>query len=83
MEPRLYSLVGITVFGAALIILYVLYRAALPKPLKGIPYNQDAAGRLFGDVPEMMRYVMKTKRIFVRFTFFRIAILILYHIYYY
>ena len=55
--------------GAAaliLVILYILHRAALPKPLKGIPYNEDAAGRLFGDVPEMMSYVMKTKRIFVR-----------------
>ena len=67
------SLGGTAVFGATLFVLYLLYRAALPKPLEGIPYNQDAAGRLLGDVPEMMRYVMKTKRIFVRSTLFLIA----------
>ncbi|KKY29302.1 putative cytochrome p450 [Diaporthe ampelina] len=47
-------------------MLYVGYRAALPKPLPGIPYNHGAAGKLFGDVPEMMSYVRRTKRIFVR-----------------
>lgn len=58
-------------FGAAVvisvicIIFYVLYRAALPKPLEGIPYNKDAAEKVFGDVPEMMGYVVRTKRIFV------------------
>lgn len=58
--------------GATLLVavsaigLYILYRAALPKPLEGIPYNKDAADKLFGDVPEMMGYVMRTKRIFVR-----------------
>lgn len=60
------SLGGTLVFGAVLLGLYVLYRAALPKPLEGIPYNRDAAGKLFGDVPEMMGYVIRTKRIFVR-----------------
>ncbi|KAI0518177.1 cytochrome P450 [Xylaria bambusicola] len=44
--------------------LYVVRRAILPKPLAGIPYNRDAAQKLFGDVPEMMSYVMRTKRIF-------------------
>lgn len=67
------SLGGPLVYGAVLLVLYVLYRAALPKPLKGIPYNQDAAGKLFGDVPEMMGYVMRTKRIFVRLRGFQTA----------
>ncbi|RWA13733.1 hypothetical protein EKO27_g1376, partial [Xylaria grammica] len=44
--------------------LYLGRRAILPKPLAGIPYNRDAASKLFGDVPEMMGYVMRTKRIF-------------------
>ena len=48
-----------------LAVLYIGYRAALPKPLPDIPYNRDAAGKLFGDVPEMMSYVSRTKRIFV------------------
>jgi hypothetical protein len=45
--------------------LYVMYRAILPHPLPGIPYNEDAANKAFGDVPEMMGYVLRTKRIFV------------------
>lgn len=45
--------------------LYLGYRAALPTPLPGIPYNKDAANKLFGDVPEMIRYVLRTKRVFV------------------
>uniref|UniRef100_A0A8H7N0V3 Cytochrome P450 n=1 Tax=Bionectria ochroleuca TaxID=29856 RepID=A0A8H7N0V3_BIOOC len=52
--------------GIAIVAMYMAYRAILPKPLPNIPYNQDAAGKLFGDVPEMMGYVMRTKRIFVR-----------------
>ncbi|KAH9884564.1 cytochrome P450 [Xylariomycetidae sp. FL2044] len=54
-----------TLFGAVLAVaLFIGYRLVLPKPLAGIPYNRDAANKLFGDVPEMMGYVMKTKRIF-------------------
>lgn len=59
------SLGGTLVFGVVLLGLYVVYKAVLPKPLPGIPYNRDAAEKLFGDVPEMMGYVMRTKRIFV------------------
>ncbi|KAH8657998.1 cytochrome P450 [Xylariales sp. PMI_506] len=50
--------------AALLTISYVGYRLILPKPLVGIPYNRDAAGKLFGDIPEMMGYVIRTKRIF-------------------
>lgn len=45
--------------------LYFVYRSLLPRPLPGIPYNHDAANKLFGDVPEMMSYVLRTKQIFV------------------
>ncbi|KAJ4396552.1 hypothetical protein N0V93_000772 [Gnomoniopsis smithogilvyi] len=64
------SLVPPSSFAAAVvaslvsILLYVLYRAALPKPLANVPYNEDAAEKLFGDVPEMMGYVMRTKHPF-------------------
>lgn len=51
--------------GAVIVVLYFLYRAALPRPLADIPYNKDAAAKLFGDVPEMMGYVIRTRRIFV------------------
>lgn len=51
--------------GSFLLLLYLFYRRALPKPLPGIPYNQHAASRVLGDIPEMMSYVKRTKRIFV------------------
>ena len=57
---------GSGLVAVALVFLYLVYRALLPKPLPDIPYNQGSASRLFGDIPEMMRYVMRTKRVFVR-----------------
>ncbi|KAI9148789.1 Cytochrome P450 monooxygenase TRI13 [Paramyrothecium foliicola] len=52
------------VLGLVGIALFLAYRAIIPKPLADIPYNKDAATKLFGDIPEMMGYVMRTKRIF-------------------
>lgn len=60
------SLYTTVLWTSVLAVLYIGYRAALPKPLPGIPYDHDAAKKLFGDVPEMMSYVRRTKRIFVR-----------------
>lgn len=51
--------------GGVLLLLYIFYRAALPKPLPGIPYNKHAAASILGDISEMMNYVRRTKRIFV------------------
>jgi hypothetical protein len=65
MGAVLSSAFGTLLAAAVIFSLSVLYKAALPKPLANIPYNRDAAGKLFGDVPEMMGYVMRTKRIFV------------------
>jgi hypothetical protein len=45
--------------------LYFLHRAVLPKPSPGIPHNKDAQKAMLGDVPEMISYVFRTKRIFV------------------
>ncbi len=61
----MFSSTGVALIAGVLLVLYAGYRAVLPKPLPGIPYNKDAASKLFGDVPEMMSYVMRTKRIFV------------------
>ncbi|CAI6285596.1 unnamed protein product [Periconia digitata] len=36
-------------------LLYLLYWAALPKPIPGIPYNKNSAKRLLGDVPEFVK----------------------------
>ena len=40
-----------------LTLIYVIYRAALPRPIPGIPYNKDAAKHIMGDVPEFLKYV--------------------------
>ncbi|KAH6694019.1 cytochrome P450 [Plectosphaerella plurivora] len=34
---------------------YALYRRLLPKPIPGIPYNQEAVNSLLGDLPAMVR----------------------------
>ncbi|PVH99930.1 cytochrome P450 [Periconia macrospinosa] len=60
LSPWIVTLAG----GGFVIAMYILYRAALPHPLAGMPYNKDAAAKLFGDVPEMMRYVMHQRQIF-------------------
>lgn len=37
--------------GIGLACLYLLYRALLPKPIPGIPFNKPSAGHLFRDLP--------------------------------
>ncbi|KAJ6441061.1 cytochrome P450 monooxygenase [Purpureocillium lavendulum] len=43
------------ILGACLVaaLLSVLYTAALPKPLPGIPYNESSTRRIFGDLKVM------------------------------
>ncbi|KAK6199819.1 hypothetical protein LQW54_009875 [Pestalotiopsis sp. IQ-011] len=55
---------GTLAVGVITIALFAAYQYLRPRPLPGIPYNRDAAGKLLGDVPEMMAYVMRTKRIY-------------------
>lgn len=50
---------------AGLVTFRLTSKALRPKPLPDIPYNQEAATKLFGDIPEMMAYVRRNKRIFV------------------
>lgn len=50
-ETGLWPVAGGTALLA--IILLLLYQAALPKPLLGIPYNEEAAGKIWGDAAEM------------------------------
>ncbi|KAH7037441.1 putative cytochrome P450 [Microdochium trichocladiopsis] len=37
--------------GGVALSLYLLYRQALPKPLPGIPFDEESAKRILGDVP--------------------------------
>lgn len=62
---------GAVYVAVALISLYAGRQAMLPRPLPDIPHNLDAANKLFGDVPEMMGHVMRTKRIFVSSELYR------------
>ncbi|KAK9416582.1 putative Cytochrome P450 [Seiridium unicorne] len=65
MDAAFLSSQSTLVIGPVLLVLYLAYRAILPKPLAGIPYNVAASKKILGDVPELMGYVMRTKRIFV------------------
>jgi hypothetical protein len=42
-------------------VAYLIYRAAMPTPLPGIPYKKTSASRLFGDLPDMLSYMAKTR----------------------
>jgi len=59
------GVVTVAVFLLGLCTAYAAYKAALPRPLPGIPYNHDAARSLLGDAPEMVGYIWRTKRVFV------------------
>lgn len=48
------SNLSLLLLGAAA-VLYVLYRAALPKPIPGIPYRPEAARHVLGDVPAILQ----------------------------
>ncbi len=48
------------VAGVLGILGFLLYRAALPKPIPGIPCAPNSINRLFGDVPDALKYHAKT-----------------------
>ncbi|PSR83767.1 hypothetical protein BD289DRAFT_483141 [Coniella lustricola] len=48
-----------TVLATLLALLCVLYRAALPKPIPGIPHHKVSATRILGDVPPMLAFTSK------------------------
>ena len=46
--------------GVLVTLGFLLYRAALPKPIPGIPCARYSINRLFGDVPDALKYHAKT-----------------------
>jgi hypothetical protein len=55
-----YSLQTYAIWGFALVsVCYALHRLALPKPLKGIPYNPASATRILGDAADAARWMKK------------------------
>lgn len=55
---------AVLVVSAILVGLALLYRAALPKPIPGIPYHYASARRVFGDIPSMMKWKKETNETF-------------------
>lgn len=52
---------------ASIIVLvagFLLYNAARPKPIQGIPCDHASANRLLGDVPDFMEHFAKTTELF-------------------
>ncbi|KAK1641024.1 cytochrome P450 [Colletotrichum phormii] len=47
-------------FIAAGLLLYFLYRQALPKPIPGIPYNEVATKSILGDVASLQEGIART-----------------------
>jgi hypothetical protein len=56
------------VASLVLAVLAILYRAALPKPIPGIPYNYASARSIFGDIPSMMKWKKDTRETFTWMT---------------
>lgn len=55
----LHSPTTYAVLAAVLILGYAAYRAALPRPIPGIPYHEKSAKSVLGDVPRMLRHKQK------------------------
>lgn len=46
-------------FFGLLVLSYLAYQRALPKPLPGIPYNEAASKTVLGDLPELYTHMKK------------------------
>lgn len=55
-------LVAVLILAACL-----LYRAALPKPIPGIPYHDASSKKLLGNVPALLAHIKKTEGNFVTY----------------
>lgn len=49
--PSTYAVISLILLAG-----YSLYRAALPKPIPGIPYHKASARRVLGDIPDLARH---------------------------
>lgn len=62
------SLVSITLFILLFsLVLYGVYRLALPKPIPGIPYIKSSAHNVLGDLPAMASHIAKTDGTFITY----------------
>jgi hypothetical protein len=56
LSPSTIAFVTVVV----LTLSFFVYKAALPKPLPGIPYNKHSAHRVLGDVPDIAAHIART-----------------------
>lgn len=56
MIHLMYSPTVGAVLAAVFILGYALYRAALPRPIPGIPYHKESANRILGDALGMVKH---------------------------
>ncbi|KAK8051779.1 Cytochrome P450 oxidoreductase [Apiospora rasikravindrae] len=54
-----YSLIGVSLVALAALIV-VAWRRLCPTPYPGIPYNKESAGRIAGDIPDLVPVIQKT-----------------------
>lgn len=56
MAALLYSPWAYAALAVVLGVLYAVYRAALPKPIPGIPYHKASAAHVLGDIPSLIKF---------------------------
>ncbi|KAH7077611.1 cytochrome P450 [Paraphoma chrysanthemicola] len=54
---------AIAITGALFLGTFLLYRWLLPKPIPGIPYNEEATKSIFGDIPAMLKHLQTSKEV--------------------
>ena len=69
MSFNLLSSPTVLITCFVLAALALLYRAALPKPIPGIPYNHDSARSVLGDIPSIVKWKKDTRETFSWMTF--------------
>jgi hypothetical protein len=60
----LLPLSTLAIVGTVLTICYLLYRAALPRPIPGIPYHKASARSILGDIPAMVKHTQEAAQVF-------------------
>ncbi|KAI0124990.1 cytochrome P450 [Xylariales sp. AK1849] len=64
MLHLLYTSTTYAALGVVIFAVYVVYRAALPRPIAGIPYHKNSTTRILGDAPAMVRHIQRCGTVF-------------------
>ncbi|KAF2026189.1 cytochrome P450 [Setomelanomma holmii] len=54
---------SIAITGTLFFAAFLFYRWLLPKPIPGIPYDASATKSIFGDIPNMLKHLEKSKEV--------------------